>query len=56
MVVKMISFPSNLHKCYEITRQRVNCTNKAGEKHDPKTKTVIVPIVNHYDLTLCPGS
>ena len=32
MVVPTISFPSNLHKCYEM------------EKHARKTKTVIVPI------------
>ena len=46
MVVTTISFPGNLHKCYEITRQRVNCSNKASEKHDPKTKTVTVPIAD----------
>lgn len=50
MVVTTISFPSNLQKCYEITRQRVNCTNKASEKHDPKTKTVTVPIFDTSKL------
>ena len=49
MVVPTISFPSNLHKGFEI--KRVNCTNKTSEKHERKTKAVVVPIVDIANLS-----
>ena len=48
MVVTTISFPGNLHKCSEITRQRVNCSNKTKPVKNTiqKMKTVTVPIAD----------